>query len=341
MINRIYIMDALEALKQIESDCVNCGITSVPYYNLRDYGVPGQIGQEDTPEEFIEKLVGVFREFKRVLKNDGTLWVNIGDSYASNGGNRINGSFDGFVGRGDPVRGKRKPPAEIKAKDLIGIPWMLAFALRGDGWYLRQDIIWSKPNPMPESVKDRCTKSHEYIFMLSKSPKYYYDNVSIRTEAKESTIARMAQDIDGQKGSDRVPGKTNGSMKAVISKGDKQRGHLCRHTGFNERWDNMTNDEQRSLGANKRSVWEVATRPFKEAHFATFPPDLIVDCIKAGCPPGGVILDPFIGAFTTLITANKLGRNCIGIELNPTYVELGAKRAAKELGLFNSIEIIK
>lgn len=323
----------MDKLRELDSESVNCIVTSPPYFGLRDYGMSDQIGMEETPEQFIQTLVDVFRECKRVLKNDGTLWVNMGDSYARSGG-----SEGGLNRKLLHMEGKQKRmeriPKGLKAKDLIGIPWMLAFALRSDGWYLRQDIIWSKPNPMPESVTDRCTKSHEYIFMLSKSQKYHYNHIAIRTEAKESTVARLSQDVEGQKGSDRVPGKTNGSMKAVMRKADKQRGHSRRHAGFNERWDNM------SMEANKRSVWEVATRPFKEAHFATFPPELIVDCIKAGCPDEGIVLDPFFGAGTTGIVSNKLGRNFIGIELNPSYAQdIAAPRLKNECGMFLNLTV--
>lgn len=347
MIGTILIGNALYKLRELETESVHCIVTSPPYFGLRDYGMSDQIGMEETPEQFIQTLVDVFRECKRVLKNDGTLWVNMGDSYANNGtgGNGATGGRDKSTLQSKmppigttPV--KKKVPKGLKAKDLIGIPWMLAFALRSDGWYLRQDIIWSKPNPMPESVTDRCTKSHEYIFMLSKSQKYHYNHIAIRTEAKESTVARLSQDVEGQKGSDRVPGKTNGSMKAVMRKADKQRGHSRRHAGFNERWDNMSMEEQQSMGANKRSVWEVATRPFKEAHFATFPPELIVDCIKAGCPDEGIVLDPFFGAGTTGIVSNKLGRNFIGIELNPYYAQdIAAPRLKNECGMFLSLTI--
>lgn len=329
--NTIHNIDCLAGLRLLPDCSVNMCVTSPPYFGLRDYGVDGQIGLEDTPETFIARLVDVFREVRRVMKDDGTLWVNIGDSYANDGkwGGASSGknipSQHGFV--------RRKVRTGLKPKDLIGIPWMLAFALRADGWYLRQDIIWSKPNPMPESVQDRCTKAHEYIFMLSKSPRYYYDAQSIRTPAAQSSIARWNQDIESQKGSDRVPGKANGTMKAVgAPKPDKQRGHGRRHAGFNDRWDSMSAEEQRAGGANKRSVWQVATKPFSEAHFATFPEDLIVPCIKAGCPSNGLVLDPFMGAGTTALVARKLGRNYIGYELNPEYIAIAERRLHSQLG---------
>lgn len=328
-LNSIYEGDALQVLTQMTDQSVHCIVTSPPYWNLRDYGVEGQLGMESTPEAYVENIVAVFREAKRVLRDEGTLWLNIGDSYMCNSGfTRATKSWK----RSGTVDFKRSSPG-VKTKDLVGIPWMVAFALRADGWYLRQDIIWSKPNPMPESVTDRCTKSHEYIFMLSKSPKYYYDSSAIRKPPAESTVKRMSQDVESQKGSNRVPGKTNGTMKAVM-RSDKQRGHSRRHAGFNERWDQMSGEEQRAMGANKRSVWHVATKPFKEAHFATFPPELIIDCIKAGCPPKGIVLDPFFGSGTTGTVAAGLHRDWVGIELNPEYIRIAERRLHKTLGLF-------
>jgi DNA modification methylase len=338
MINTIILADVMDGLKSIPDKHVQVCVTSPPYYALRDYGVEGQIGLEDSPEEFILKLVSVFSEVKRVLKDDGTLWVNIGDSYAGSGkgawDNKDGGQKEVYIPNSDSPQTKiKKVPTGCKPKDLIGIPWMLAFALRADGWYLRQDIIWSKPNPMPESVLDRCTKSHEYIFMLSKSKSYHYDGDAIRTPIKESSISRLSQNIENQSGSDRVPGKKNGNMKAV-GKLDKQRGHPRKHAGFNDRWDSMSTQEQSANGANKRSVWTVATMPYKEAHFATFPEKLIVDCIKAGCLEGGIVLDPFIGAGTTALVSRKLFRNYIGIEINPLYKQIADDRIKNELGLF-------
>jgi DNA modification methylase len=293
---------------------------------------------EETPELYVAKMVEVFSEVRRVLKKDGTLWLNLGDSY--------NGSGKG-IGDLTPTlkqasnRGTRAGTQKatkiinLKPKDLIGIPWMVAFALRSSGWYLRQDIIWSKPNCMPESVTDRCTKSHEYVFMFSKSQRYHYDHEAIKTEAKKSSVERLCQDIEAQEGSSRVPGKTNGKMKAV---GDKQRGHSRRHSGFNDRRDNMTTAEQMSFKANKRSVWTVSPQPFREAHFATFPQELITDMVKAGCPVDGTVLDPFMGAGTTALVSAKLNRNFVGIELNPAYIKIATKRINQELGMFNPME---
>lgn len=272
---------------------VNCCVTSPPYFGLRDYGVAGQIGLEATPDTYVAELVAVFAEVRRVLRDDGTLWLNLGDSFW--------GSGQGFgdtktTNKGHSGSRERKKPewanVGLKPKDLIGIPWRVAFALQADGWYLRRDIIWHKPNPMPESVTDRCTSAHEYIFHFSKSPKYYYD------------AAAIAED-----------GVT---------------GDMRRHAGFNDRWDAMSREEQGSGKRNKRSVWTVATKPFKGAHFATFPPKLIEPCILAGCPIGGVVLDPFGGAGTTGLVATGNGRNAILIELNAAYGAMAGARIARE-----------
>lgn len=325
--------DALETLKGMESESVNCCVTSPPYYALRDYGVDGQIGLEKTPEEFIEKLAAVFHEVKRVLKDDGTLWVNIGDSYWGSGSRGCdfkeyfdaNGAKQGTSGGTINLTALPKlagNSGDIKNKDLIGIPWMLAFALRADGWYLRQDIIWAKTNPMPESVSDRCTKSHEYIFLLSKRGKYYYNAEAIAEPVAGSSTLRYMQNIEEQKGSDRVPGKTNGAMKAVLPK-----------FGGNKYPDNNGGDHRKSGNEyeptglrNKRDVWHVSTGGFNGAHFATFSENLVKPCIMAGCPEGGTVLDPFSGSGTTGLCAVHNGRNYIGIELNPDYAEMSEKR---------------
>lgn len=326
--NTVIFGDALSALKILNDESVDCCITSPPYYKLRDYGKDDQIGLEDTPEEYIEKLVAVFREVRRVLKADGTLWVNIADSYAGSGkgrlktGEAVESTF-GKINSGSrgTLEGilKKTDANSCKPKDMIGIPWMLAFALRVDGWYLRQDIIWHKPNPMPESVKDRCTKSHEYIFLLSKSPRYYFDGEAIAEPVADSSMARYSQNIEAQKGSDRVPGKTNGSMKAVRPRygGKKytENPDLFYRTKSGNAYDFRPK-------RNRRDVWTVSTKPFKGAHFATFPDTLITPCILAGCRVGGVVLDPFCGSGTTLMVANRYGRNGIGIELNDEYADL-------------------
>jgi len=279
----------------------------------------------------------VFRCVRSVLADDGTLWLNLGDSYAGYHGNKTSeiptSSTNGWTnGYNENKRAGGKPQdIGLKPKDLIGIPWRVAFALQADGWYLRQDIIWSKPNPMPESVTDRCTKAHEYIFMLSKKQRYYYDHESIKTPMAQSSVARLSQDVENQKGSDRVPGKTNGNMKAV-GKIDKQRGHSRRHAGFNDRWDSMTKEEQSQGGANKRSVWTVATRPYKGAHFATFPETLIEPCVLAGSRPADIVLDPFMGSGTTAAVAKKHGRQYLGCELNPDYGVLQQERLMEKEG---------
>lgn len=301
---KLLIGDCLESMKTLDSQSVNCCVTSPPYYGLRDYGHEGQIGLEETPQAYVDRLVEVFREVKRVLRDDGTLWLNLGDSYAANRTYQV-----------PPTKWKAldfkksnasKVPEGLKAKDLIGIPWMVAFALRADGWYLRQDIIWSKPNPMPESVKDRPTKSHEYIFLLSKSEKYYYDHESVMEDAVSTEVKKF----------------TDGGV-------DKQRGHSRRHAGFNGRYAERMAVEGVPTKRNRRSVWSVGTCPYKGAHFAVFPPALIEPCILAGCPKGGVVLDPFGGSGTTAQVAMKNGRNAILCELNPEYEPLIHERIKK------------
>lgn len=347
--------DCREQLRSLPDGSVHCCVTSPPYYGLRSYlpeGHPAkalEIGQEKTPDEFIAELVSVFREVRRVLRDDGTLWVNIGDSYAG-GGNGGGGSFakDGIRAalpgsdKNRAIRhGSRGAGAGIKPKDLIGIPWMLAFALRADGWYLRCDIIWAKPNGMPESVKDRPTRSHEIVFLLSKSPRYYYNDDALRTPPQPSTETRLAQDVEAQKGSERGNGggKTNGPMKAVGRVSDKQRGHTRRHDGFNDRWDAMERSGQMANGANLKSVWWLAPAQFREAHYAVMPDSLARMCILGGCPPGGTVIDPFGGAGTTGLMADRLQRNAVLIELDPANAELIGRRIDRDRGqLLNLIE---
>lgn len=290
---QLFIGDCKESMRKLPDQSVHCCVTSPPYFGLRDYGVDGQIGQEETPDLFIQNLVEVFREVKRILRDDGTLWVNIGDSY-SNQPSGGHGYMDGRRNR-DQRKAAGIHPG-FKQKDLIGIPWMLAFALRADGWYLRQDIIWHKPNPMPESVKDRCTKAHEYIFLLTKSQKYYYDHESVKEPCSESNI----EDFLRRKTLDNK-GKGKGTY-------DEARPDLCR-----SREAYMPSDFRR----NRRSVWTIGTKPYKGAHFATFPPDLIEPCILAGSPPGGTVIDPFGGSGTTAGVALLHNRNAILCELNP------------------------
>jgi len=321
--------DCIEVLRGMADASVHCCVTSPPYFGLRDYGCEGQIGLEPTPDEFVARLVDVFREVRRVLRDDGTLWLNLGDSYAAQGGAQVQGTKQTKGSQAGAWNGEvRRPPIGIKPKDLIGIPWRVAFALQADGWYLRQDIIWAKPNPMPESVRDRCTKSHEYIFLLSKSERYYFDAESIAEPVATSTIERLAQPtLAQQAGSDRVPGKTNGAMKAVVNESARKalRSDIeSRHRSSIPGGQSLCAEP--SATRNKRSVWTVTTKPFKEAHFATFPPDLIEPCILAGCPVGGLVLDPFGGAGTTGLVADRHGRNAALIELNPEYVTIAKRR---------------
>lgn len=363
-VDNIIVGNSLNELKKLPSESIDCCVTSPPYWGLRDYGCSEQIGLEKSPELYIENITKIFNEVFRILKPKATLWLNISDSYAGSGkGSFTHPKTNNKWKQGTNIgishsSGKKElihnfKSEGIKPKDLIGIPWMVAFALRESGWYLRQDIIWSKPNPMPESVKDRCTRSHEYIFLFSKSKKYYYDYESIMTPVKNATVRRMIQDIENQNGSNRAVGKTNGNMKAVVPKrnpipSDNRKGNQGTGgipIGLNgSKFKNHQNymDEEGNLihgsKANKKSVWEVSTKPFKDAHFATFPQDLIVDCIQAGCPEGGIVLDPFMGSGTTAIVAKKLNRNFIGIELNEDYVKITKKRLHKELGIFNPIK---
>ena len=298
----IYCGDSLDVLSGMADESVDCCITSPPYWGLRDYGCDNQLGLEKTPEEYVANMVQLFREVRRVLKKDGVLWLNLGDSYAGSGihqEHHANQSISQSAKRG--CTNGVLVPSGLKPKNLVGIPWRVAFALQADGWWLRQDIIWHKPNPMPESVRDRCTKSHEYIFMLTKSARYYFDADAIKEPAADSSKARLAQNVNEQIGSERVPFKTNGSMKAVG--GDYR---------------------------NKRSVWTVTTKPYKEAHFATYPPDLILPCVKTA-KPDAVILDPFFGSGTTGLVAVQNGRRYIGIDLNPEYCAIAAKRIDSEL----------
>lgn len=312
----ILIGDVRESLKELPDQSVNCCVTSPPYWGLRDYGNDGQIGLEQTPDAFIDELVAVFREVKRVLRNDGTLWVNMGDSYSSHkdcksvsqtlsrGGSSESASV---IEKGKSVSRNSKvlKSVGLKNKDLVGIPWMLAFALRADGWYLRQDIIWNKPNPMPESVGDRCTKAHEYIFLLSKEPKYYFDNEAIKEPSAQ--LGKTKIRFGGNKYGD------SDDPKHATKSGNE-------YTDSGKR--------------NKRSVWTVTKRPFKGAHFATFPPALIEPCILAGCPEGGTVLDPFFGAGTTGLVAQRHNRKWIGCELNPEYAAIAQARIESESTLF-------
>jgi DNA modification methylase len=335
----LYHGDCRRALAALPAESVNCCVTSPPYFGLRDYGVSGQIGLEQTPDAYVAEMVTVFREVRRVLSDDGTLWLNLGDSYAGNGkgGNpensphkmqRSNAGAMSMVGT--PTHG-RKETFGLKRKDLIGIPWRVAFALQADGWCLRSDIIWHKPNPMPESVTDRPTRAHEYIFLLSKSDRYSYDAEAIKEPGSGvsggACFGKVNLDAPNAR---RVSAEENARIRGT----DKQRGHGRRHDGFNDRWDAMEKSEQVAGKVNKRDVWSVAPANFPGAHFATFPPKLIEPCIKAGCPAGGVVLDPFNGSGTTGQVARDNGCAYIGIELNEEYIALTLERLAQGV-LFN------
>lgn len=274
--------DSVDVLKTLSDGLAQTCVTSPPYFNLRDYSMSQQIGTEGMPEKYIERLVAVFHELKRVLRDDGTLWLNIADTYASK-------KYDG-----------------IKRKELIGIPWMLAFALRADGWYIRQDIIWHKPNAMPESVRDRCGRGHEYLFLLTKSEKYYFDYKAIREPLSQVTIEDFAR------------------RKNLNNKGGKKGtfGAEARPDLYRSRADYISSDGLR----NRRSVWTINTGCYSGAHFAVFPEKLVEPCILAGCPEGGLVLDIFSGSCTTGVVAKRLGRDFIGIDLNPEYCEMGRVR---------------
>lgn len=295
--------DCREALKQIDADSVHTCVTSPPYFGLRDYGGgEGEIGSEQEVNEYVQALVDVFREVRRCLRPDGTLWLNLGDSYMAQknvapppqsiGGQRDMPTF---------IPGNRREQKGLKHKDLIGIPWRVAFALQADGWWLRQDIIWSKPNPMPESVTDRCTKSHEYIFLLSKKSHYYYDHEAIKEPAQNWGTRNRDEMRDGT---------TDPKLKHHGLKGKP--------------------DEENPM-KNKRSVWTVNTKGYKGAHFAVYPKNLILPCILAGCPEGGTVLDPFTGSGTTAVVALENNRNFVGTELNPEYIQLAENRIKEEI----------
>lgn len=420
--------DALAQLKTLPDESVHCCVTSPPYYGLRDYGIDGQIGLEESLDEYLSNLVLVFKEVWRVLRPDATCWINMGDTYAGGGNYRgvsedtlsqKQGSNRGANGLSQKCGVTKNIPPGLKPKDMMGVPWRLAFALQADGWWLRQDIIWHKPSTMPESVTDRCTKAHEYIFLLSKSANYYFDQEAIRERCSESTHARLAQDLQNQIGSTRANGgaKTNGNMKAVSRKSwrgsefhDGRNAEVHPNVGKNRVKDNMSMDSALAIMPeyrNKRSVWTVPAVGYKEAHFATFPPDLIKPCILAGTSARGccakcrapwervvedtpeyanfkaleqtrkgggmrsnalqtdgltrgtgnksvsketittgwrptcqcnaetvpcTVLDPFFGSGTTGMVSLELGRKCIGIELNPEYIELARGRCNVTIG---------
>ena len=297
---RIIEGDCIESMRRLEGQSVKCVVTSPPYFGLRDYGHDGQIGLEASPDAFVTKLVDVFREVRRVLRDDGTLWLNLGDSYASRtkGSGVKNGNLNTPSGNNEPAyfSQPRKFNHDVKDKDLLGIPWRVAFALQADGWYLRQDIIWHKPNPMPESVRDRCTKAHEYIFLLSKSERYFFDSEAMKEpSANPERAGKLERSFS--------TGKPDAVLRQDVGRA-----------------------VMRTETSNRRSVWTVPTRPYKGAHFATFPPDLIRPCILAGCPKDGTVLDPFGGSGTTALVALEEGRKAVLCELNTDYIALAHKR---------------
>ena len=318
--NKILQGNVFDRLKDLNDESVQCVVTSPPYWGLRDYMQDEQLGLEKTPEKYVENMVKVFREVKRVLKHDGTVWLNLGDSYASKSkgdkrsaeelslGSTLGPNKDGLSSH-NMAFNKNFSPMQfdlngLKAKDLVGIPWRVAFALQADGWYLRQDIIWHKPNPMPESVTDRCTKSHEYIFLLTKSAKYFYDADAIR---EKTGLEITWNEYNSKKGS-------------WFEK--ESNGQGLNQTDRTERSGSYAHPN----GRNKRSVWTINTKPYKDAHFAVFPPKIPELCIKAGSSEGDIVLDPFFGSGTTGWVAQRLGRKWIGIELNPDYIKIAEKR---------------
>jgi DNA modification methylase len=315
----LYQGDAADVLSQLEPGSVDCIVTSPPYFGLRDYRVAGQIGVEDTPAAFVERLVGVFREARRVLADDGTLWVNLGDTYNNtSSGQNGTGSTGVSGGRHDRMGARRKRlPSGLPPKNLLGVPWRFAFAMQDDGWVLRNDIIWAKPNGMPESVTDRLSTKHEHIFLFTKGPRYWFDLDPIR---------EPVENVGGQTWADR---KAAGEVRAS---------RAPEHVGTDGAFKGGTLAPN-PLGKNPGDVWTIATRPFSEAHFATFPVALPERCILAGCKPGGTVLDPFSGSGTTGLAAAKHGRRYIGIDLNPDYLDLSLRTRLAQGALLDGMDL--
>lgn len=325
---RILRGDCRDVLATLPERSVHCCVTSPPYFGLRDYGVAGQIGLEPTPDAFVAQLVAVFAAVRRVLRDDGTVWLNLGDSYAARrGGSAMPAETlaGGVGGKGDEDAKRGREQAShahrdaraigLKHKDLIGIPWRVAFALQADGWYLRSDIIWHKPNPMPESVMDRPTKAHEYLFLLAKSDRYYYDAAAIVEPLAPASAERYGYEFGGAK-------------SIALAEANK--------TGIGRR-TSVIGEREAPEGRNRRTVWTVPTQPYSGAHFATFPPDLIEPCILAGCPVGGTVLDPFGGAGTTGLVADRHQRDAVLIELNPAYADIAEDRIRGDAPLFADV----
>jgi DNA modification methylase len=331
--------DALATIETLPANSVQSIVTSPPYWMLRDYGFAGQSGLEPTFTQYVDNLVVVFRAARRVLRRDGTLWLNLGDSYNAYSGNR--GKSNGINNNNNNnnnvipaiAGGHGLIAPTLKAKDLIGIPWRVALALQADGWYLRSEIIWAKPNGMPSPVSDRPTTSHEHVFLLSQAQRYYYDADAIREPVTASMVEQMAvgYEGEGQKPYEEHGVQNPSSVKARIIKGkrdrlEKQRGHGRQHAGFNDRWAARTKDEQMACGANARSVWRIAPEQSKLEHYAVMPRALARRCVLAGCPAGGVVMDPYAGMATTGVVALEEGRSFIGIEASPEYHPVARER---------------
>ncbi len=306
---RVLVGDCVEQMRTLPDGSAQCCVTSPPYYGLRDYGHAGQIGLEETPDAYVARLVDVFREVRRVLRGDGVLWLNLGDSYASESKGSGGKTEKQATNVGAFFAARKFNMGDAKAKDLMGIPWQVAFALRADGWFLRKDIIWHKPNPMPESVRDRPTSAHEYVFLLTKSARYFYDADAIAEQVSENTVWTYAQPDKAA----RAGSTTNGTGKSTMRV------------------------QPESGTRNARSVWTIATQPYSGAHFATMPPTLAERCIKAGSRPGDTILDPFGGAGTTGLVASRLGRGAILCELNPEYARLARERITADAPLLTEV----